>query len=175
MHKFMALGAVAMLAACGSVSEPAKEAPVVATAKLMRGDAEVGTVTLTQKGENAEMSFRVEGLPTGGYGFHIHETGKCEGPDYKSAGGHWNPAGKEHGLENPKGAHAGDLPNLAGVDGQVTRLERSLTGLKITGEGGMMDADGAAIMIHAKPDDNKTDPSGESGDRIICGVFELEK
>jgi len=173
MRKYIGLTALVLVAACGSNEAEQKDAPVTATAKLMRGDAEVGQISLTRQGENVAMSLKVEGLETGPYGIHLHETGKCDGPDYKSAGGHWNPAGKQHGLENSEGAHAGDLPNLSATVGQATRLERSLTGLALTGENGLMDADGAALVIHAKADDLKSDPSGNSGARIICGVFEM--
>jgi len=173
MRKYIGMTALVLVAACGSNEAEQADAPVTATAKLMRGDAEVGQISLTQIGENAAMSLKVEGLESAAYGMHLHETGKCDGPDYKSAGGHWNPAGKQHGLDNPEGAHGGDLPNLVATVGQATRLERSLTGLALTGENGLMDADGAALVIHAKPDDLKTDPSGNSGARIICGVFEI--
>ncbi len=174
MRRYIGLMALGLLAACGAGEAAQTGAPETATAKLMRGDAEVGHISLMQQGEHVAMSLKVEGLETGPYGIHLHETGKCDGPDYKSAGGHWNPAGKEHGRENPKGSHAGDLPNLSATVGQATRLERSLTGLALTGENGLMDADGAALVIHAKADDLKSDPSGNSGARIICGVFAME-
>ena len=160
-----------LMASCGGETAAVKPPASAVSADLMQNSAKVGTATLTQVGANSAMSLKVEGLATGTYGMHIHETGKCDAPDYKSAGGHWNPGAKQHGLQNPDGTHGGDLENLVATNGQATRLERSLTGLKLAGEGGLMDADGAAFIIHAKPDDNKTDPSGNSGDRIICGVF----
>jgi superoxide dismutase, Cu-Zn family len=179
MRNIIALGALALTSACGGETAADKPAASAFTAELMKGDAKVftakeakvGTVTLTQSGAGAALSLKVDGLPTGTYGMHIHETGKCDGPDYKSAGAHWNPAAKEHGLQNPAGTHGGDLENLVATNEQASRLERQLAGMKLTGEGGLMDADGAAFIIHALPDDNKTDPSGNSGDRIICGVF----
>ena len=161
----------AITAGCGGESATEKPAASVFSADLMKGTAKVGMVTLTQVGANSAMSLKVDGLVTGIYGMHIHETGKCDAPDYKSAGAHWNPGAKQHGLQNPAGTHGGDLENLVATNGQATRLERQLAGMKLTGDGGLMDADGAAFVIHAKPDDNKTDPSGNSGDRIICGVF----
>ena len=170
MRKIISLSLVILTAGC-SGAEPEKPDAVIASADLMQKDAKVGTVSLTQAGENVAMSLTVDGLPTGTYGMHIHETGKCEGPDYKSAGAHWNPAAKQHGAQNPGGAHGGDLENLVATNAQASRLERQLTGIKLTGEGGLMDADGAAFIVHAGPDDMKTDPSGNSGDRIICGVF----
>ncbi len=179
MRNIIALSALALTAACGGETAADKPAALVVSAELLKGDAKVfsakeakvGTVSLTQAGENVAMSLTVDGLPTGTYGMHIHETGKCEGPDYKSAGAHWNPAAKQHGAQNPSGPHGGDLENLVATNAQASRLERQLTGIKLTGEGGLMDADGAAFIVHALPDDMKTDPSGNSGDRIICGVF----
>jgi superoxide dismutase, Cu-Zn family len=179
MRNIIALGALALTSACGGGTMADKPATTAFSAELLKGDAKVftakeakvGTVTLTQAGAGVALSLRVDGLPTGTYGMHIHETGKCEGPDYKSAGAHWNPGAKQHGLQNPAGTHGGDLENLVAANGQTSRLERQLADMKLTGEGGLMDADGAAFIIHALPDDNKTDPSGNSGDRIICGVF----
>ena len=93
---------------------------------------------------------------------------RCDAPRFESAGGHWNPADKEHGLENPKGQHAGDMPNLTiDADGRGT-LSYSLKGATIEG---IRDADGSALVVHKLPDDQKTDPSGNSGDRLACGVF----
>jgi Cu-Zn family superoxide dismutase len=90
--------------------------------------------------------------------------GQCDGPDFKSAGPHWNPAGRQHGHDNPLGAHLGDLPNLSvGSDGRGTA--------SFTVDGDMADADGTSLVIHADPDDNKTDPSGNSGARIACAVL----
>ncbi len=171
MRNIIVLGAIALTAACGGETAADKPLAAVFNADLMKGDAKVGTATLTQSGTGAAMSVKVDGLVTGTYGMHIHETGKCEGPDYKSAGAHWNPGTKQHGLQNPAGTHGGDLENLVATNGQASRIERQLAGFTLSGEGGLMDADGAAFIIHALPDDNKTDPSGNSGDRMICGVF----
>jgi superoxide dismutase, Cu-Zn family len=170
MRRVIALSLAIFTAAC-SGGTPEKQGAVIASADLMQKDAKVGSVSLTQAGENVAMSLTVDGLKTGTYGMHIHEAGKCEGPDFKSAGAHWNPTAKQHGAQNPGGAHGGDLENLVATNGQASRLERQLTGIKLTGEGGLLDTDGAAFIIHAGPDDMKTDPSGNSGDRIICGVF----
>lgn len=109
-----------------------------------------------------------QGLPAGTHGIHIHTTGRCDAPDFASAGPHWNPTGRQHGRENPQGAHHGDLPNIViGSDGRGT--------LEFTTAGGtlaeMLDTDGAALVIHAQADDDRTDPSGNSGGRIACGVI----
>lgn len=113
------------------------------------------------------------GFAAGTYGMHIHTTGQCTPPDFTSAGPHWNPTGAQHGRDNPMGAHHGDLPNLVIDDGAIGRATLTLVGTRLTGEGGVLDADGAAFVIHAGPDDMKTDPSGNSGARVACGVIEL--
>lgn len=110
-------------------------------------------------------------LPQGPHGVHIHMTGRCDAPDFSSAGGHWNPTERQHGMQNPQGPHAGDLPNLLiGTDGRGS-FTVDLPGAKMAGTGGLLDADGAAFVVHAGPDDMVSDPAGNSGGRIACGVF----
>jgi len=128
-----------------------------------------GTATLVETSGGLEVRVSGEGLPAGTHGIHLHAVGRCEAPDFQSAGAHWNPGMKQHGRDNPRGAHAGDLPNLVvGADGRgmvrFTVPQGTLAGL--------LDADGAAVVIHANPDDYRTDPSGNSGGRIACGVIE---
>lgn len=115
---------------------------------------------------------RATGLPSGTYAVHIHAVGRCDRPAFESAGPHWNPTTRQHGMENPLGPHAGDLPNLT-VDAQGNGgVDFTIAGGSIRrGEQVLMDADGAAIVVHANPDDNRTEPSGNSGSRIACGVF----
>ena len=144
-------------------------APTRAVATLRTADGtDAGTVTLLPAGKGMRLAVQVKGLAVGEHGIHVHTTGKCEGPKFESAGGHWNPAAKKHGLQNPDGSHAGDMANLTvAADG---------SGIVNTPLGGgtvdeLLDADGAALVIHAKADDQKTDPSGDSGDRIACGVL----
>lgn len=112
------------------------------------------------------------GLAPGVYGVHIHSVGRCDPPSFESAGPHWNPAAREHGGRNPRGPHLGDLPNLSiGADG-TGRLTFMIPGARQTsGPRAMLDGDGAAVIIHAGPDDYLTDPSGNSGARLACGVF----
>ena len=131
-----------------------------------------GEATVTDAAQGLRLTYAAQGMEPGTYGVHLHTTGKCEGPKFESAGGHWNPMGKQHGRDNPLGAHMGDLPNLTvGADGTGT-VEFTIPGATVAGGAdGLLDADGAAFMVHAKPDDYKTDPSGSSGDRIACGVF----
>jgi Cu-Zn family superoxide dismutase len=121
-------------------------------------------------------------LPAGRHGVHIHAVGRCDGPDFATAGDHWNPTAKQHGHENPAGWHLGDLGNLEVIppmDGygkyfEIGTFPDKPTRLDSTDPGSdpvVRDADGASIVIHAQPDDEKTDPSGDSGDRIACGVI----
>ena len=134
---------------------------------------EVGTATFTGSGSMVQMKLKVSGLTPGKHGIHVHEAGKCDGPDFKSAGGHFNPHGKKHGVQSDQGAHAGDLRNLeVKADGTAT-LQLTLPGTTLDpGEkNSLLDADGSAVVIHAKEDDEKTDPSGNSGDRIVCGII----
>lgn len=130
--------------------------------------AAVGRATATEVGGGLRVTVDARTLPPGQHGAHIHTVGLCDAPGFASAGGHWNPTGRQHGSMNPAGQHDGDLPNLVvGADGRGT------LGVVIPGAtmAGLLDADGAAVVIHAQPDDLMTDPAGDSGGRIACGVF----
>lgn len=131
-----------------------------------------GTVAVSQDGTGIRLIVAAENLPPGVHGMHIHEAAACDLPAFASAGGHWNPTSRQHGTENPQGAHTGDLPNLTvGPDGRGSADVR-LPNVKLTGgEVSLADANGSALVIHAQPDDNRTDPSGNSGDRIACAVL----
>lgn len=147
-------------------------APGARAALVDAGGASKGSATVSQTADGVRLVVEATGLPPGAHGLHLHMVGRCDGPDFKSAGPHWNPTGKMHGHDNPNGQHMGDLPNLiAGADGSG-RLEATVPGAKLTG-GAMplLDAEGAAIVIHAAVDDYRTDPSGNSGARLACGVF----
>lgn len=133
----------------------------------------IGTATFTQMPEGVKVRLEVSGLPPGVHGFHIHEKGKCDIPDFKTAGEHFNPEGKKHGFDNPQGPHAGDLPNInIGPDGKgvAEAIDKRVT-LARGKANSILKADGTSIMIHAGPDDYKTDPAGNSGARIACGVI----
>ena len=149
---------------------PAKEKKAKAELKNAKGE-KVGTATFTDTGAEVKIAIEVSNLTAGKHGFHIHAVGKCEGPDFKSAGGHFNPDEKKHGLDSPEGAHGGDLPNLTvGADGKG-KVE--LTAHHVTlgdGKSSLLQPDGTALVIHAKEDDGKTDPAGNAGDRIACGI-----
>lgn len=131
--------------------------------------AAAGKATAATMNGRVMLTVQVEGLPPGQHGVHVHMTGKCDAPKFESAGGHWNPADAQHGLEAPAGQHAGDMPNLVVDDNGRGTLEYELKGATFAG---LMDEDGSAMVVHASADDQKTDPSGNSGDRIACGVFE---
>jgi len=135
--------------------------------------AEVGTAVLTQKADAVHIHIEAKNLPPGEHGIHFHETGKCDPPDFKTAGAHFNPQGKQHGFKNPKGYHAGDLLNITvKADGTVnTDLESKTVTLKKGAPNSLLKPGGTSLMIHEKADDYVTDPSGNSGARIACSVI----
>jgi Cu-Zn family superoxide dismutase len=162
--------AVAMLLAIASVPAAAQSAS--ATLKSADGK-DVGTAQLTQTPSGVLINLSVKGLPAGEHAFHVHAVGKCE-PPFTTAGGHFNPAGKKHGMMAAEGHHAGDMPNLhIPVSGELT-IE--VVNADITLDKGkpnsVFDADGSAVVIHAGKDDYKTDPTGDAGGRIACGVIQ---
>ncbi|WP_417594902.1 superoxide dismutase family protein [Parasphingorhabdus sp.] len=176
-HHLTLSGAVLLsLISAGCSSEgvsPGEVSGNVARAALVGADqTEYGEVIVAQGDNGLLVNIKAKGMSPGAHGVHIHEFGKCEGPDFKSAGGHWNPGGKQHGFDNPQGAHAGDFFNLdIGEDG-TGALEAMIPGAELKdGDYALLDADGAAFVVHEGPDDLKTDPSGESGGRLACGVF----
>jgi Cu-Zn family superoxide dismutase len=173
MRSFLPVLLIPVLASCATLT-PTKsgESSEVVTAELARGDgSRAGVATISRRGDGLFLSLSAEAPAEGTFGMHLHAVGTCQGPDFTSAGPHWNPEMKQHGLDNPMGAHHGDLPNVtAGADRRIT-LEYKLPDFVISGPTGLLDADGGALVIHEKADDYKTDPSGNSGKRIICGVF----
>jgi len=140
--------------------------------KNAQGDV-VGVAALWEDEGGVRVFADVRGLPPGQHVIHLHAVGKCEPPDFTGAAGHFNPEGKKHGLLSPQGPHAGDLANLpvaADGTGQLNYVARGVT--LGSGSGSLFDADGTAVVIHAGPDDHKTDPAGNSGARIACGVIQ---
>ena len=129
----------------------------------------IGTVRAWQTAGGVSFRISATGLPHGVHGLHVHAVGRCDPPDFKTAGAHWNPAGKQHGMNNPAGPHAGDLPNVEVASNGVLNATVTLAGASMAS---LLDADGAALVIHASPDDYKTDPSGNSGARIACAVIQ---
>jgi Cu-Zn family superoxide dismutase len=133
----------------------------------------VTELTLSDAGNGVLITGTVTGISPGAHAIHLHEVGECT-PPFESAGGHYNPAGHDHGILNPDGHHAGDLPNIVMPeegDGSIQIIAAGVT-LASGADNSLRGGDGTAIVIHAGPDDYRTDPAGESGDRIACGVIE---
>jgi Cu-Zn family superoxide dismutase len=169
----IALSAAALVMLAGCTDEPRVGAPMaggrvaVATLRTASGQ-DVGRATVREVAGGLRVTIDARFLTPGMHGAHLHTIGRCEAPDFASAGPHWNPTAMKHGSMNPQGPHEGDLPNLViGADGRGT------LGINIAGASfdALVDADGAAMVIHAAADDMMTDPSGNSGGRIACGVL----
>ena len=152
-------------------SPPADSGAAEITAP-MRSTAgkDLGTLVLTERDGGITVTGRMNGLPPGVHGIHLHTTGRCEPPKFVLAGDHWNPTSKAHGTKDPGGPHLGDLPNITVADDSSVIVLARTHGGTLRGENGLLDSDGAAVVVHAKPDDYRTQPSGDSGDRIACGV-----
>lgn len=144
--------------------------PIDVTLKNTDGD-NVGTVELEQVDDGVKITLDATHLPPGTHAIHIHETGSCEVPDFKSAGDHYNPGDAEHGFDSEGGPHAGDLPNIeVSEDGTVKdEFIADMVTLEKEQEHSLLDDDGTALVIHADEDDNKSQPAGDAGDRIVCG------
>jgi len=170
---FTPVTSVVAFALFTALSAFSAEQPLTVKTDLMnaKGD-KVGKATFVETEAGIQVSLSAKGLKPGEHGIHFHESGKCDGPAFKSAGSHFAMQGTEHGLSNPKGPHAGDLPNLqVKSDGSVST---EFTANRVTlreGKNSLLKDGGTALVIHAGSDDQKTSPSGNSGDRVLCGVL----
>ena len=163
--------AVAVLVCASWLAGPAHAQPK-ATADIRDASGKsLGEAVLVQQDGAVQIDMTLTGLPKGVRAFHIHETGTCE-PPFESAGGHFNPTGKEHGKDNPRGAHAGDLPNLDVPQSGRAKVEIMAKGISLDGgTAALLDGDGAALVVHAGADDHRSDPAGNAGKRLACGVI----
>jgi superoxide dismutase, Cu-Zn family len=154
-----------------SAAGMAKGSQVTVEVKDAKGK-EVGTVKIKSLASGVELKLNLRGLPPGPHAIHFHQNAKCEAPDFKSAGPHFNPDKKQHGLENPQGAHAGDMLNFTADDkgnAKATIVNKSVN--LGTDDHSLYSNGGTALVVHAKADDMKTDPAGNAGDRIACGAI----
>lgn len=166
-----ALAIALSAAACTAPGSGTMSLGTGAAAATLRNAAgeTVGTAILSEATVGLLVSGTLTGVPAGTHAIHVHAVGQCT-PTFAAAGGHFNPRERRHGFLSPDGHHAGDLPNLHVAAGSGM-FELTLPGVRLGGSDGLLDADGAALVVHAGADDYKTDPAGASGDRIACGVI----
>jgi Cu-Zn family superoxide dismutase len=155
-----------LLTCCITNGEPEGGAP---TPLVNSAGHSIGSVRAWQTSGGVAFHIYATSLPHGLHGIHVHSVGRCDPPDFASAGPHWNPLGRQHGLNNPAGPHAGDMRNVEVAANGVLATTVVLPGASMAG---LLDADGAAVVLHASPDDYVTDPSGNSGARIACAVIQ---
>ena len=165
MRKLALLALPLLIAGCSTIEPPGgAPMPLVGTA-----GQQIGTARAWQTAGGVSFRIEASGLAHGVHGVHVHTTGICAAPEFTSAGGHWNPMSKQHGLNNPAGPHAGDLPNVEVAANGVLSATVTVAGASMAS---LLDRDGSALVIHAAADDYKTDPSGNSGARIACAVIQ---
>ncbi|HEX7055728.1 MAG TPA: superoxide dismutase family protein [Bacilli bacterium] len=176
---WLLVACISMVAAGGGCSAKEALAPIKAASApdavanlLDQSGKQIGTATLRQTAKGVSIVLQASGLRPGLHAFHVHEKGVCDPPDFKSAGEHFNPFHRKHGTDNPQGFHAGDLPNVeVKADGtlhaEIITPNVTLAKDKINS---LLQAGGTALMLHEKPDDYFTDPAGDAGKRIACGV-----
>lgn len=168
----VAVSGVVALGGCSTVVAESAAPTTLAHSTLVNGAGiPVGAATIESIGSSVYLKANVSGQTPGVHGIHLHMTGKCEGPSFTSAGGHLNPDAHQHGTLNLTGSHLGDLPNIEiAADGSGS-MKAPLSTAQEPLVAALFDTDGAAVVLHAGPDDYKTDPSGNSGGRIACGVM----
>ena len=165
---FLAASASLLAGACTTTDDGLAQRTLVAPLATAGGSVTGAATALQRPDGRVEMVVTVFGMTPGKHGVHVHTTGACA-PNFAAAGGHWNPDNMAHGLSDPAGQHAGDMPNIeVKADGTGTLTYTLAQGATLAG---MLDADGSAFIVHAGEDDQRTDPAGNSGDRVACGVF----
>lgn len=175
MNRFAVLGALTLaLGACSSPSWPPFEGKSARADILNAGGYKIGEAIFAEGPKDPGVVIRLQAwdLPPGIHGMHIHDSGACDSPDFETAGGHFNPYGRKHGLKNPDGPHAGDLPNL--IVPESGKVDITITMRDVTlreGVNSLLGPRGTSFVIHSNPDDERTDPGGNSGARIACGVI----
>ena len=169
-----AMAVLLLGAACGTMASAEKERKTAtAVIKDSKGQS-AGQAKFKAAGGGVQMSVTVMNLSPGVHAIHIHDVGKCDAPGFTTAGPHFNPANKKHGMQNPEGHHAGDMPNLTvGAKGKGT-FKSTIQDVTLAGDGAtsLFHAGGTSVVIHEKADDMKTDPAGNAGARIACGVIQ---
>lgn len=186
---FLTLGAT--LVACASQPVATTSAPqppaagptpppasldVRATATINdASNTRIGNATFSDTPSGLLVTVTVTGLGIGAHGAHLHTVGICETPAFASAGAHFNPSGRQHGFRNKAGHHAGDMPNIVSPPAGAHTVQFMIDGVTLTGRDGLLDGDGASIVIHSAEDDHLTDPAGNSGGRMACGVITMAR
>ena len=162
--------AAAGLAGCSTISDVPDVRVGQATLSFANG-LPAGTAQLYRDGVGLRVAVAATGMIPGAHGYHLHTTGTCQGPDFTSAGGHLNPGGRKHGSLAAGGAHLGDLPNLIIAANGSGASTEAIPGNRDAALADIFDGDGTAVIIHADPDDYRTDPTGNAGSRVACGVL----
>ena len=168
MTKLIGATVLAAGIALVATSQLASAAEQASAAMMNANGDSVGVVTLRETPQGTLLHAKLENLPAGAHAFHVHAVGVCE-PPFKSAGGHFNPGGAKHGIDNAEGMHVGDMPNIHVPESGALEIEVLNVQLRL--DASLFDEDGAAIVIHDGPDDYVTDPAGAAGPRIACGVI----
>jgi Cu-Zn family superoxide dismutase len=165
---FSVVAGLSLMVGCSLVTPGSR-----ASAELKDKDGKVvATAMLSERPGGVLVRVDAKGLTPGLHAVHVHAVGKCDGPAFTSAGGHFNPAGKKHGLKSTDGPHAGDLPNMLVAKDGAGRFEALTDAITLRAGGlSIFDTDGSAMVVHAGADDNMTDPTGNSGDRVACGII----
>ncbi len=169
--RFIFLFTLLVLTACQS------DNPTTQVVEMYNSSGDmVGNATLNESEDGVGIELKLEGLEPGFHGIHVHEFPKCEGPEFTTAGNHYNPEGKEHGLMHPEGPHIGDLPNIEADAGGLVEAELMLAGATLLdGKNSLLNEDGTSLVVHEGQDDGVSQPSGESGVRILCGEIKKDK